>query len=491
MIKRSIKTGLIAFLFLFLPGFDIPPASINLIALNEYLATLKSDKDLQAATWSFALRDVGTKHLLASYQPDKQLIPASLMKIVSSGEALRLLGPDRSFTTQLAYSGMIDKQGVLHGDLYLIGGGDPTFCSIRASGFSNWPEKNLMLAVMEVQKVGIKRIAGNVIGDASVFDDNLSPGSWAFEDMGNYYGAAASGLTFADNSYTIHLSSRKEGSLCRLISTDPEIPGLRLRNEVLAGPAGSGDQAYVHGAPLSNLQTIRGTIPANRSDFVIKGAMPDPPLLAASGLYQLLEQNGIPVSGQAGANYVLLQESLTLIHTYHSPKLKDIVRMTNHQSNNLFAEHLLKQIGLVKLSEGSTASGIQAIRDDLKSTPADATRLWMEDGSGLSRSNTLSANFLTTYLNLLYQSDVKDVFWNSLPVAGQSGTLKYLMKNTPGEGHVFAKSGNLNRVRSYSGYVNARSGKVYSFCVIANNYNCSSRTIRSKWVKLMILISEL
>ncbi len=491
MIQSKVIKHIYLFLFimfLFL-AYGSVQSEADISKLKEYLNTLKTDPDLRGASWSFALRDIENGKITTSYNADKQLIPASLIKLITTGEALRILGPDKEFKTKLAYSGFIDQQGTLHGNLYLVGDGDPTFCSQKLSGYKDWPEKALLMATKEIQSAGIKKIEGDIIGDASVYSDNLCPGSWSFEDMGNYYGAAATGLTYADNSYKIHFSSGPAGSSASIRYTEPGIPGLMLINEVKAGMRGSGDRAYVHAAPLSNKQTIRGTIPPNRSDFIIKAAVPNPALSAARKLFYLLKEKGVSISGKAKSLYQPREEPITIFYTYPSVKLKDIVKWTNRHSDNLFAEHCLKQIALYKKSQASTDYGIQVIIDDLKAWSLNTNDLWMHDGSGLSRANSFSAAFLTTYLNQIYHSGIQESFWESLPVAGQIGTLRYLMKNTAADGHIFAKSGNLKRVRTYAGYVNTHSGKLFSFCIMANNFSCSSRIIRDKWVKLMILIA--
>lgn len=477
-------------LFLFSGFGHIHPAE-DIIALKAYLNALKTDPDLHGASWSFALRDLENDELIASYHADQQLIPASLIKLITTGEALRILGPEKEFKTKLAYSGIIDDEGVLHGNIYIVGAGDPAFGSQKISGYKDWPEKVMLISVKEIQRAGIKQIDGDIIGDASVYADNLCPGSWSFEDMGNYYAAAATGLTYADNSYTIHFSSGPAGSPATVTYTEPEITDLLLINEVKAAKRGSGDQAYVHAAPLSNKQIIRGTIPPNRSDFTIKAALPNPPLFAARQLYHLLEEKAVSISGSAKSLYQARKEHVRVFYTYPSLKLKDIVKWTNQHSDNLFAEHCLKQIALYKKSQASTDNGIRAIMDDLKASSLNTGDLWMHDGSGLSRSNSFSAAFLTAYLNQIYHSAIKESFWGSLPVAGQSGTLRYLMKNTAADGNIFAKSGNLQRVRTYAGYVNTLSGRIFSFCIMANNFSCSSRMIRDKWVQLMILIAKI
>ncbi len=154
-----------------------------------------------------------------------------------------------------------------------------------------------------MKQAGISKIEGNIVGDASIFDSQLIPDTWIWEDMGNYYGSGACGLNINENFYKLYFKPNAVGKLATVLRTEPEIPEITFSNEMETGSASSGDQGYIFGAPFTYNRTLRGSIPAGRSEFAIKGALPNPPLQCASWLKNALEKVGIS-SLDAKTNFV-------------------------------------------------------------------------------------------------------------------------------------------------------------------------------------------
>lgn len=361
------------------------------------------------------------------------MTPASCMKIVSTGAALHILGPEYRFDTALEHTGLIDKKGVLNGHLYIRGGGDPCLGSDRIAGNPSWNEQ-IKAWADAIEKQGIRVIKGKVIGDASRWETAQAVPSWSWEDLGNYYGAGASALSFHENYYTLSLQPGTQvGTQTTLLSLDPPLPQLTVMNEVETGPKDSGDRACIYGSEFSPLQFVRGTIPAEVPSFSIKGIIPNPAEYTASALQQELLRRGIQVKQEA------LKETKPrkAFHTTHSPSVADIVYWTNQNSVNLYAEHLLKKMGEIVYHEGSTAAGTAATTHFWQSQGIDLEGFQMIDGSGLSRKNLITTKQLVEVLLKMKASPYFDTFLNALP-----------LKND----FLRVKSGTMSLIKGYVGY---------------------------------------
>lgn len=391
------------------------------------------DLSMDHATVSAYAIDMNTKEVLINMQSDLSLIPASCLKIATTGAALHLLGPEETFQTHLEYDGNIDEEKTLHGNLYIRGGGDPCLGSNRISSSLAW-EKQLETWASAIESLGIKRILGKIIGDASCWEKALVPASWEWEDLGNYYGAGACALSFHENLYSVYFKpANKVNKPASILRIEPLIPSLLLKNEVKTGPIGSGDQAYIYGCEFSMLQYVRGTIPKGVLEFSIKGAIPDPPNFCADALDSVLCQRGILIQNQS----LPLKGNRTLFHTTKSPTIEKIVHWTNQKSINLYAEHLLKKIGSVICNEGSTSAGVRAVTEFWKMQEIDLEGFHMVDGSGHSRQNLTTTKQLVSMLLIMKSSKYFPIFLRSLP------------KNTA---HVLAKSGNMKLIKGLVGY---------------------------------------
>lgn len=351
-----------------------------------------------------------TGEVLLDQDGDRSLIPASCMKLITIGAALHVLGPDMRFQTHLEYDGTLDEQGVLHGNLYIRGEGDPCLGSNRIPSSLSWQEQ-VDVWVMAIVKLGIVRIDGEVIGDATRWEKQMAVSSWLWEDLANYYGVGASALSFHENSYTLFFKpGDQEGDHTTIVRLDPPLTMLTLINEVKTGSKDSGDRANIYGMEYYLVQHMRGTVPLG-GEFSIKGAIPDPPTTCAYFLTQALENKKIAI----GHSSYPQSKERKVIHTTYSPTVKEIVHWTNQKSINLYAEHLLKKMGEVVHGEGSTAAGIKAVTSFWKAQGIDLSGFNMEDGSGLSRKNFVTAKQLVAILKKMKESSHFVIFFDSLP----------------------------------------------------------------------------
>ncbi len=458
--------------------------------LSQLLRSLQQDPDLEHASFGILAINLQTGDTVLSHNARKSLTPASSLKLLTTAGALLTLGPDHTFRTILRYRGTI-RDKVLHGDLIIKGMGDPALLSRY---FPDHYKALWQKWAAQVQKAGIDSVTGDIIGDGSYFASTpLTPRHWIWEDIGNYYGAAPNGLCVLDNAFEVTLSSPgTPGKPTTLLHTTPSVPGLTLENHVKAS-RDPRDQAYVFGAPGTDHYYINGTIPAGREAFTIRGAIPNPPLLAAHEFRKVLMKNGISVKGQALSPLPegnAPSEKEKTIATQHSPSVSEIVHMTNWKSMNLFAEHLLLHAARKNGTVSSSEEAAQAMKRAWKERGMKTNGLFLSDGSGLSRADGITPAQMMHVLRTMDTSQHREIFLSSLPVAGKNGSLSYMMQGTLAEGVLRAKSGYMERVRSYAGYTENVQGERVAFVLMANNYSCSATEMRKKWETVMVALTK-
>lgn len=445
----------------------------ELQALMNELTRLDKDPDLKYGAYGFSLVNIETGMILAERNPDLNLIPASSLKLLTTAAAFGILGAEHRFATTLEYDGAIDASGVLNGNLYIKGGGDPSFGSPLFKG----ADTVLTYFARAISRAGIKKINGGVIGDASLFPaENPIPGGWIWSDIGNYYGAGSYGLNYLENSYTIYFNSGAAGERANISRIKPDLEDIAVINEVRAG--GSSDNAYIYAAPYSEYIYINGTVPANRNGFDVSGALPDPPYYCALALLRELKRLGI--SAEKGAANLFELERRGEKHTAKrkeitrslSPALDKIIYWTNMKSHNMFAETLLRHLAIKAGKEPTVNEGLNELKKYFNEKGVDVSSLFIADGSGLSRSNTINARTQASILRSIKNEPWFDKYKASLHVYHRNIT---------------AKSGYMNKARSYAGYVKGKTGN-YVFSFIVNNYSCSASEMKEKMERVMALM---
>jgi D-alanyl-D-alanine carboxypeptidase/D-alanyl-D-alanine-endopeptidase (penicillin-binding protein 4) len=453
--------------------------------IEKAIETFVSGQGLEHASISFKVVDLSNNTSIASHNPQTSLATASTTKLFSTATALDILGPDYRAKTRLYIDGEIDSTGSLKGNIWIRGGGDPSL------GSKYFTKEGHQLDFMKVwcdtlESLGIKQIEGSVISDASEFGYEGAPDGWNWVDLGNYYGAGPSGLSIYDNlvRYTFNCPAAV-GRLTKVRSIEPYVPDLIFHNYVRTSER-KGDNAYLFGGPYATDRFGTGTLPAGATSFVVKGSLPDPEFQFAFEFDQALKKHGIKVmSDPKSARRIDMQgsnksyNSRTLIYTHYGVKLIRIINETNLRSVNLFAEHMINLIGFEKTSSGSTSSGLKVLKNHW-SKKFNTQGLNVTDGSGLSRTNGISAEHFIDLLEYMSTSKYKDDFFGSLPVAGTSGTLRNVCRGQSAQKRLVAKSGSMSRIKSYSGYINSSSGKKLAFALIVNNYDCSSSILKRR-----------
>jgi D-alanyl-D-alanine carboxypeptidase/D-alanyl-D-alanine-endopeptidase (penicillin-binding protein 4) len=436
-----------------------------------------SDSAMLHASASILVRDAATGEAVIDINKSTSLTPASVLKLITSGVALEVLGPEHKFRTVLAYTGRLDKKsGKLNGDIIIKGGGDPALGSEYFAGhYKNFPDS----WVSSIKNLGIKEIEGRVITDDTYFDNLPAPAKWQWEDLGNYYGAGVFGLNVFDNMVRIHFRTSDEGSPAIISGTDPSSYICKFANMVTS--SGNSDNGYIFSSPYSDHGWITGTIPVNREDFVLKGAVADPPMLFARLFSDKLKAAGINISGKPATCHsdgTKSPDKIVFISELLSPDLSRIIEILNHESVNLFAETLLKELGKQATDTGSTSAGLKVVYDFLNSCNISTGGIFLEDGSGLSPRDAITTEALTSFL--IYMKNKGKYFSyyaESLPLAGKEGTLTAVFRDPAFEYRLRAKSGSMERVRCYAGYFTTVSGKEMTFSILTNNFTGPSSNI--------------
>ena len=449
------------------------------------LNKILSKPEYKNATVGIHVVDLRTNETVFGLNEHQLMIPASTMKIITSATALELLGENYRFKTTIGYTGKI-KNSKLNGDIIIVGGGDP------ALGSEYFNERYFNPHFMDVwarklKSFGIQQVNGNLVLDATVYEDEKIPDTWIWGDIGNYYGAGPSAFTIYDNMYRITFNSPKQaGKQTTIISNDPKIDSLNIVNKVISSDVNR-DLAYIYGSPLDNNREIRGTIPKNRKAFKIKGSILNPKELFAKELLNHLALNGVFVSGKVIFRKADPKKFIT-VYIQESPTVGEIAEVLNHESVNLFAEHFLMQLSAEIQGFGIRDSSIAIVQRFWSEKVPD--HFFMEDGSGLSHFNAVSPADFTSVLNFMYnQSDFSQSFISSLPKAGEGTLSGFNQLLFPGNS-LRAKSGSMTRVRCYAGYIKTDNGRNLAFSIMLNQFSGSQSKMGSEIENLLLELKK-
>ncbi len=415
--------------------------------------------------------DVNTKEVISAVNSNKIMPTASTTKLFSTAYALEQLGPEYRSKTILGSNGTIEKN-ILKGDLIIQSFGD---VSLGSKYFNEHKDSFLNVWLNVLIAKGIQVIEGKIIVDGSYFGYEGSPADWQWGDIGNAYGAHFSGTNLYDNILLYTFKTGKAGTISELLYTTPPIP-LSFDNRIFAGKV-NGDNSSLFGAVYSIDRYGTGELPELKSNYTVRGSMPDPEQALAYVIENHLEQNNIRVNTAKTSR--LISNSTEIKDTfliYQGKRLEDILRVTNFESVNLFAEGVMRIAAAETKGFTRHVDACSAMENYWKDK-LTVQHLILNDGSGLSRTNCISASMLVDLLIYMQKSKYSTIFYNTLPQAGLQGTLKNVAKNKPAQGVMRAKSGTMRRVKSYAGYVDSKSGKRLAFAIIVNQHTCSNKEL--------------
>jgi D-alanyl-D-alanine carboxypeptidase/D-alanyl-D-alanine-endopeptidase (penicillin-binding protein 4) len=466
-----------AFILLQIPSFSL---------VENKVAAFQETLGVRQAIVSVSVKDCESDNYAININGNKAINSASTMKLISTATALEILGQNFTYLTELSYSGNIINSE-LNGNLYMSSNGDPSFGSSR---WGSSYQKVLAEVVSSVKSVGINKVSGSIILMNTKFEDFDVSDTWAWNDLGNYYGATPYLFNFNENKFSVYFSA---GGLvdepASIISMSPQFDYWNIINKVTTGPAGSGDNVYIYSTPLSNTILMKGTIPLRSKNFSVRGSIPNPPLVFGELLKEELAKNGISVEGK-----VLLQSyqsaQLNVLYKTSSKLLTELLKSCNYSSINLLADAFIKQVGY-KLSGSYTyESGITETKKFWKNRGVNVDALNMKDGSGLSPSGTITTNVMCDILGEMKRSPLFETFTATIPQLGISGTVSRI-----GDGrneNMFVKSGSIDATRAYAGYFKTSAGKWMTFMIGVNRYDSdSSRKVNAFLREILVDLSKL
>lgn len=458
--------------------------------LQDFIDSWVEQNVFSSSSISVSVCDIASLQTEAAYRDRKSAIPASSLKVLTTLITLEQLGPEFRYKTYIAYDGNLGKNGILHGNLYLIGSGDPSLGSGRFEGFPDY--KGVLAKVVDAVKAkGIKHIEGKMVVDASNFVSFPVGPTWQWNDLGNYYAGGAWGLNINENEYAIYYNTKGPvGSPAAFVYLDPVVAGLSIDHEVLVDSAGTGDNSYIYGGPYVYKKMVAGSLAQSQQLFKIRGSIPDPPEFMAKALYDTLWAAGIK---SAAFSSVTKNSDATrfLLDSILSPPLVQLTQETNYKSINLYCEAFIRALGPLNGGKASSEDGVRFIENYLKEHSFDLQGFSMKDGSGLSARNYVTTDLMADFLAYYAQKHGVEILTHQLPRTGRDGTVKSILANYPMNDSFWMKSGTIDRVVSYTGICKNKAGEWKSFSVIVNNFEIPTREVRSNIEKLFEAIWKL
>jgi D-alanyl-D-alanine carboxypeptidase/D-alanyl-D-alanine-endopeptidase (penicillin-binding protein 4) len=463
-----------------------PPTAAGNTELQHTIDTILAAPALGRGTWGVLVKSLANDQTLYTLNAHKLMMPASTQKILTLAVAADQLGWDFSYRTSVFAVGKIED-GVLKGDLLIVGFGDPaTFDDWAGSASSLFREWAVVL-----KRIGIQKVEGRVIGDDSAFDDEGLGAGWAWDDLAASYATSVGALQFNQNTARLVITPSVPGEPAH-VQVTPEAAHLTVLNHTTTG---AGAPLTVRPIPRSPAIEVDGAIPPSSERILRNVSVPNPTIYFVNAVRDGLIRNGIEIDGPATdiddlpapldrTNAVVYVEAFSNgLASVGVPMMKT--------SQNLYAETLLKTIGLRISGAGSTAAGRAVLDSTLASwgvAPGEALEV---DGSGLSRYNLVTPDALLTVLRHVYQDErLRDPFIGTLPRAGVDGTLADRMKDTPAADNVKAKTGSFSNARSVAGYVRTADGEPLEFVVMANNYGAPAKVIDDATDAILVAMAK-
>jgi D-alanyl-D-alanine carboxypeptidase/D-alanyl-D-alanine-endopeptidase (penicillin-binding protein 4) len=394
---------------------------------------------------------------------EKLLIPASVCKVFTAYTALKKLKPQATFKTSLYSKGPL-SEGNLAGDIYLKGGGDPSFVSER-----------LWMMVNEMKRSGITTVSGNLIADASYFDTETHPESRPKYLKDQAYNAPIGALSFNFNTTTIYVKPGEKPGSAPIVYTDPENSYIDVVNQAQTVKAGSANTVnvsrtdYVKG-DIGDTVLLRGKIPTDAKEMRFYRNIVNPTLYTANIFKSFMEQRGLKIQGAVKEGVTPPDAKLVL--EFESLPIWQVIWGMNKFSNNFVADQILKKVGAEMWGPpGSREKGITTLNQVLEDIGIPKNSYSIQDGSGLTRQTRVTAKQVVTVLKAAYQEfGMAPEFMASLGVAGEDGTLRKRFPSQEGWIPIRAKTGSLDGVTALAGYAESADGEPIAFAVILNDH---------------------
>jgi D-alanyl-D-alanine carboxypeptidase/D-alanyl-D-alanine-endopeptidase (penicillin-binding protein 4) len=470
----------------------VSPAPKTVDELKTRISQILDKPELAPAMVGVKVVSLDNGRVIFEENAAKLLRPASNMKIYTIAAALDRLTPDYRFLTSVYASARPDANGLIRGDLRIYGRGDPSI----AARFNNGDYfKGIDQLAARIVAAGVKRVEGDLVGDETFFVGPKYGSGWEWEDLTWYYGAEVTPLTINDNALDLFVKPASAVGQPAIITTGPPDPLLTIANKTTTSPKGVKRDLTIHRGLNENTITITGSIPLDDKGYTGGVGISHPALLFVYLLRNSLAQKGVVIAGKSRVSGEVITPAEAMLRRVNwpqeevavlqSPPLSIIAAQTLKPSQNLYTELILRTLGTLppppppvgaptpNPANGPQTSeqlGLEFVKSFLKTAGLRPESLVLDDGSGLSRGDMITAEATVQLLQFMDKHRYAAVFRDALPIAGVDGTLRTRMRGTPAENNLRAKTGTLSSASSLSGYVTTAGGEKLAFAIMVNNY---------------------
>lgn len=456
---------------------------------------IHSVPEARNAFWGIHVVDAATGRVVYTRNADQLFVPASNTKLFSTAVALMRLGADHRFTTRVTADRDPGAEGRV-GEIRLVGGGDPNL-SARVIPYKDDAFGDDALAAIdelaaEVVKRGVRQVDGDVVGDDTAYEWEPYPDGWAIDDAVWEYGAGVSALAVNDSAFRLWIDPGPAPRSPAALTLWPPFEHLVIHNRTET-TAGGEKKLRIDRLPGSSEVTVSGTMPLGQKTHKSLLAAADPALFAAAAFRDALLRRGVAVSGVARALHRAGGEPppdplpVSLAERTSAP-LSEAIKIINKESQNLHAEMVLREVARRADGSGSRKAGVEALGEFLREIGVEDEQYNFEDGSGLSRLTLVTPRTTVKLLLFLHGTPHRDVWMESLPIAGVDGTLRLRFESVA-RPSIRAKTGSISHVSSLAGYADRRDGRRYAFAIVANNYNSVHKPVREAIDKIALAVA--
>lgn len=398
------------------------------------------------------------------YRGDSPRILASNTKLLTTAAALDLLGPEHQLETPLLIRGAV-YDGILDGDLAIIGGGDPNISGRFHGGdiyavFRQWAEV--------LKRRGVREVAGDLLLVHGLFAGNQVHPDWPKDQLARWYEAPISALSFNDNCILVRVRPGRGPGARAVVELEPDLGLFRVINQASTTSSQRSHTIGVYREPDSNEILVKGSVYTRAQPLEAWVTVPDPVAYFGAALRQAFADEGLLIHGRQRPVAALPGAVWERVYTHRSDLLTTL-EVINHRSQNFYAESLLRLLGS-RFGAGGSWPGSVPVVESFVSRAGLGDGVEVADGSGMSRNNRASPRQMTELLRFMYFHPHSEQFLRSLPHSGSqdSNGWRRRLAEPPYRGNVFAKTGTLSGVSTLSGYAKASSGKLYAFSILCN-----------------------
>lgn len=430
--------------------------------LREDIAAATTAPGVRRAAWGILVQSLDRGDRLFALNPGTLLVPASTVKLASLAAAAEAAGWDFRYDTTIRAAGPI-VDGVLHGDLLIVGSGDPSIDGRAGADLAGW--------IAALKAHGIRRIDGRIVGDDDAVEEPRPQLAWAWDDLGYATGVLFGALNLAENQMEVTVNPAASPGEPPILSVEPRSQTRPLRNRAVTTAPGSTPLVWPEQRPGEPFLTIAGSVPAGAEPARLRISAGNPTLWFAAAFRHALIDGGIEVGGEAYDIDDLARrpewDVATVVHTHRSATLADIAQPMLKDSINLYGEAVLR-LNAAKGVFPTNDAALEGLRTRMRNWGIADEAWQIVDGSGLSRRNAVAPEALVAVLQRMYDASGRSPWMTALPVAGRDGTLDTRMRGTAAEGNVRAKTGTMTNVRTLAGYVRTGDGETLAFAIMAD-----------------------